>query len=370
MTLATRLHPLPHNPALWANPLPFDLYTDRGVLFSRMGSMLSDGHRQHLERQQLFRLADDAPASDSPIVDALFEQARQFGRIAGVWGCEAQDSGRVDHIAQQLLVLTREHSAVCLGMARYVPIQSHAVRHSFSVAVTALTLGLHLSLDDRVLITLARAALTMNVSSLALHDDCAATRGPLEAGLRHDIGGHPLLAAKLLSQTPGIDVRWIEAVEQHHENTDGSGYPFGNRRDAIPLEARILRVADVWCALVAPGPDRLGAAPRTILETLFENERRRLDDSVLFTLRRQFGPYPPGAFVRLANRETALVTAWSANGGMPQYVVSVFTPSGEVDPAPKVRLTRNARHAIRSHAPFTIHQLHKVPWGRVWAAAA
>jgi hypothetical protein len=364
-----RLQPYTPSPAALRQPLPFDVFTDRGVLFSRMGSVLSE-QRSLLESQQLFRRADDVEREDCEVLDALVEQAHAYARIAGVWGCEARDVCRIDAIAQNLIIEARANSALCSGMAMHMPIQSHAVRHSFAVAITAVTLGIWLELDDRTLATLARAALTMNVSSLALHDDCATVRGRLGPEHRSDIGGHPLLAASMLMKTPGIDMRWIDTVEQHHENTDGSGYPFGNSGAAIPLEARILRVADVWCALANPGADRICGAPKTILDEMFQRERRRLDDRVLFELRKQFGAHPPGTLVRLANRETALVTAWTKGAAAPKFVVSILTPSGHIDPKPKVRLTCKQPFAIRGPAAFTVNQLRKVPWGKVWATVS
>lgn len=367
MSTAPRLRPYTPDAAALRAPLPFDLYTDRGVLWSRTGSILADDARAAAGRQ-LFREAAPDDDGDCPALEALLERGRGYERSAGAWGCQAADACRIDAVAQDLVVSARSHSALCSGMAMHMPIQSHAIGHSFAVAATAVGLGIWLDLDDKTLATLARAALTMNLASLALHDDCAARRGPLEAQRRQDIGSHPHLAASLLTQTPGIDLRWIDTVEQHHENADGSGYPYGNRRDDIPLEARILRVADVWCALIKPGADRIGAPPKEILGLLFERERRRLDDRVLVELRRRFGAYPPGSLVRLMNRETAVVTAWA--DGAPKFVVTILTPTGEVEARPKVRLTAKSAHAIRSHALFAPNQLRAVPWRQVWAAAA
>jgi len=369
MDAPSRLQAYTPDPAALREPLAFDLYTDRGVLVSRKGSLLNHPGAM-LEGRQLYRVAEKAGADSCESFDALCERAHDYAQIAGVWGYEAKDACRVDAIAQGLILLARADSASCTGMAMHTAIGSHAVGHSFAVAALSVALGIWLGLDDRALATLARSALTMNLSSLALHDDCAAQRGPLQPELRTDIGSHPLLAADVLARTPGIDVRWVETVEQHHENVDGSGYPHGHRRDSIPLEARILRVADVWCALANPAGDRIGAPPKAILGELFQKERRRLDDRVLFELRKQFGPYPPGSLVRLANRETALVTAWSRSAGEPRYVVSIMRPSGEIDPNPKLRFTHRPGFTIRGHAPFSANELRHVPWGRAWALAA
>lgn len=366
MVTSRRLKPFKPNPAALAQPLPFDLFNRRGVLVSRSGSILPD----RLDDQQLFRVVDDTEGGDCATLDGLVERARQYSRIAAVWGREANDARRIDDIAQSLIHLVGTNSALCVGMAMHMPISSHAVRHSFAVATTAVTLGIWLELDDRTLLTVARAALTMNVSSLALHDDCATVRGRLAPARRSDIGGHPLLAANRLMETPGIDARWIDAVEQHHENTDGSGYPYGNTRDHIPLEARILRVADVWCALANPGADRILGSPKAIMDEMFRRERRRLDDHALCELRKRFGAHPPGSLVRLANRETALVPTWTKGAADPGLVISVLTPSGEIDPRPKLRSTGKQGYGIRGHAAFSVNQLRNVPWGKVWAMMA
>ncbi len=70
-----------------------------------------------------------------------------------------------------------------------------------------------------------------------------------------------------------------EAVLQHHERLDGSGYPAG-LRDPIP-EARILMVADVYDALTSARPYRAGATPDEAIATMQETEAGRLDAEVL-----------------------------------------------------------------------------------------
>jgi HD-GYP domain-containing protein (c-di-GMP phosphodiesterase class II) len=61
---------------------------------------------------------------------------------------------------------------------------------------------------------------------------------------------HPVLGAALFSAVPGFeDVAWF--VRHHHENWDGSGYPAGLSGNEIPIGARILRIAEVFDAIVS-----------------------------------------------------------------------------------------------------------------------
>ena len=66
----------------------------------------------------------------------------------------------------------------------------------------------------------------------------------------------------------GDDIAW--AVYYHHENFDGSGYPDNLRGGDIPLMARILRVCDVFMALIANRSYRKAFDPKTALEIMID----------------------------------------------------------------------------------------------------
>ena len=71
--------------------------------------------------------------------------------------------------------------------------------------------------------------------------------------------GHAIVAAAELED----EARW---VLHHHEHLDGSGYPLGLRGDEIPLESRIILVADAFEAMTADRPyrkARAGPRPRS-----------------------------------------------------------------------------------------------------------
>jgi ribonuclease P protein subunit RPR2 len=66
---------------------------------------------------------------------------------------------------------------------------------------------------------------------------------------------HPLTGARLLGRA-GLDSYALAVVRHHHERWDGAGYPDGLARQAIPLAARIVAVADVYDALTTDRPYR------------------------------------------------------------------------------------------------------------------
>jgi putative nucleotidyltransferase with HDIG domain len=120
--------------------------------------------------------------------------------------------------------------------------------HSERVAHLAVRIGRRRGLSGRKLEVLRLASLMHDVGKIGIPDDILLKPRELTPDERARIERHPALAAEILR--PILGAREIaEIVLSHHECPDGSGYPRGQVGDQIPLEARILRVADVYTAL-------------------------------------------------------------------------------------------------------------------------
>jgi HD-GYP domain-containing protein (c-di-GMP phosphodiesterase class II) len=80
-----------------------------------------------------------------------------------------------------------------------------------------------------------------------------------------------------------IEFPWpvADAVRQHHERLDGSGYPLGLKGDEIMLEARIVAVADAVEAMLAPRPQRPALSLGACIDELQSQAGRRYDARVV-----------------------------------------------------------------------------------------
>jgi diguanylate cyclase (GGDEF)-like protein len=138
--------------------------------------------------------------------------------------------------------------ATVVGLAEALDIrEAGSATHAQTVGeyahMTAEELGLELELCERVRL----AGLLHDVGWIGLPDDILSKEGPLTTAEWKDVRTHPVLAARLLARPELADLRgWIAA---HHERPDGQGYPRGLRGDDIPLESRILAVADAYEAM-------------------------------------------------------------------------------------------------------------------------
>lgn len=151
------------------------------------------------------------------------------------------------------------------------------------------------------------ATLTQNISMCALQADLYHLHGPPGSLDRLMIRRHPLTSVGILKALGVDNPGWLEAVALHHERFDGSGYPFGLRGDAVPLSARLISAADIYCAAVSPRGYRNGRPAHEAMRNLFMGAGRVVDDALARLLVKTLGIYPPGTVVELRNGELALV---------------------------------------------------------------
>jgi HD-GYP domain-containing protein (c-di-GMP phosphodiesterase class II) len=308
--------------------------------------------------------------ANPPVVhpfDRLRAIADRYVEVIEGWSCAPEDVIRLSTMATDLIGLTDAAPQVCFGMASRVAVSSPAMRHAFNVAVVAIQLGRGVGLAIPRLLAVAKTALFMNITAFHVQDDLATPWANPTLGQRITMSRHPQLAAQLLATTPGADLRWIEAVEQHHESMDGSGYPHALMGDEICLEARIVKIAELWCSLVTPRPHRAAKSPQEAMHWLVSRSRQRLDPALLEALRRLTGNYPPGTLVRLANREIALVTTWPRANAAPRRVVALFSAHNVLLRDPALRETGKSAYAVRGYSFLPQAEVRSTHWNRVWA---
>ena len=151
---------------------------------------------------------------------------------------------------------------------------------------------------------LLRAALTMNISMLGLHDVLSRQAQPLYEDQRQEIKTHPARSYEMLKNLGVSDPLWLELVLDHHESPDGTGYPRG--KTDLSTAQQLLRMTDLFIAKISPRASRRGLAPRIAIGTIYLEAQSR-NNPLGGAFARQIGMYPPGSYVRLRNNEVAVV---------------------------------------------------------------
>src|SRR5215212_8753139 len=121
--------------------------------------------------------------------------------------------------------------------------------HSHAVARYSEMMARELGLDEERVERVRLAGVLHDIGKIGISDRVLTKPGPLDPTEWQEMYTHPEIGARLLSRPEFADLReWILA---HHERPDGLGYPRAVGADEIPLEARILAVADAYEAMTA-----------------------------------------------------------------------------------------------------------------------
>ncbi len=124
--------------------------------------------------------------------------------------------------------------------------------HGRRTAALAQAIGIVAGLCQETLHHLTLAALLHDIGLLALPNGRASHTGYFDAGSYAAVQCHPRLGAQWLESFPFLRHASV-IIAHHHERWDGSGYPYGVRGTFIPLEARVLAIADAFDAIQVPG---------------------------------------------------------------------------------------------------------------------
>lgn len=165
--------------------------------------------------------------------------------------------------------------------ARIVDTKSpYTAAHSQGVASISRLLAEHMGIAPERCIKIEIAGLLHDLGKLRVPDEILDKPGSLTPNERLVIQTHSFETWQILRHIRGFEdiARWAAC---HHEEPDGTGYPFHLKASEIPLEARILRVADIMEAMAQDRPYRTGLKADEVARFLIQlSQEGRIDKDV------------------------------------------------------------------------------------------
>ena len=191
---------------------------------------------------------------------------------------------------------TQAHLATLVSLAEALDLRdSGTAEHSKRVGDCAEQIARELGLSDYRTERVRLAGILHDIGKVGVPDSILCKAGPLDETEWEEMRKHPEIGARILGTRELVDIR--EWVLTSHERMDGSGYPRGLTGDQIPIEARILCVADAFEAMTGDRSYRPGIS----------------EDAAIRELRAcagpQFDPEVVAAFVRVHERAARVADA-------------------------------------------------------------
>jgi putative nucleotidyltransferase with HDIG domain len=152
--------------------------------------------------------------------------------------------------------------------------------HQRRVAHLATAIAKELRLTEDQIVGLKLASVVHDIGKIRVPAEILSKPGRLDELEFNLIKRHPVTGHEILKS---INFPWpiAEAVLQHHERLDGSGYPSGLKGEEILYEAKIVAVADVVEAMVSHRPYRAGLGVDAAMEEITANKGTRYDPLVV-----------------------------------------------------------------------------------------
>jgi len=208
------------------------------------------------------------PSADYRRLHAAYQQSLRY----------AEDVRRLYHQMQR---------AICqslLGLANALEAKDSYTRgHSERVAALSRRVASALGLAPSLVDVVGQAGLLHDIGKIGVPEAILRKPGLLSPEEWHVMRAHPTIGAQIVAPFEFFEGA-ARAIRHHHERWDGSGYPDGLAREAIPLEARIIAVVDVFDALTSARSYRPALDRDAACAMLRQEAGHTLDETVVAAL--------------------------------------------------------------------------------------
>lgn len=123
-------------------------------------------------------------------------------------------------------------------------------------------------------------AILHDIGKIHIRESTLLKTGPLDPDEWEEMRKHPIIGARMIEGIPYLSPS-IPLVLYHHERWDGEGYPEGRAGEDIPIEARLLAVADTFHAMTSDRPYREAIPPEKAFQEIKELAGKQFDPQMV-----------------------------------------------------------------------------------------
>ena len=187
----------------------------------------------------------------------------------------------------QVQELRDTYHGVLMILRHFMSKDSYTAHHSQRVCAYATTLGGIMELSNDVIEDIKAAAMLHDIGKLDISRDLLYKAAKLTNEEYEEIKQHVSKGIGLLEPVGGSLRRVIPIVLAHHDKFDGTGY-HPTKGEAIPLEARIIAVADVYDSLTSDRPYRKAMSPFEARDIIVKGSSTEFDPKVVAAFQKAF----------------------------------------------------------------------------------
>jgi putative nucleotidyltransferase with HDIG domain len=183
--------------------------------------------------------------------------------------------------------LRETYHGVLMILRHFISKDPYTQNHSYRVSIYAARVAAEMGFDDDRIEDVRAAALLHDIGKLDISREILYKAARLTPKEQTEMREHVTRGVNMLEPVGGSLRRVLPIILAHHDRFDGSGYS-DRAGDEIPLEARILSVADAYDAITSDRPYRKGSTSYEAREILERGAGREFDPDVVAAFLRAF----------------------------------------------------------------------------------
>ena len=192
-----------------------------------------------------------------------------------------------DRNAARMRELRDTYHGVLMILRHFISKDTYTQNHSYRVSIYAARIATEMGFDDDRVEDVRASALLHDIGKLDISREILHKAASLTSTEYDQMREHVTRGVTLLEPVGGSLRRVLPIILAHHDRFDGSGYS-DRSGDDIPLEARILSVADAYDAITSDRPYRKGSSTYEACEILERGAGREFDPDVVSAFLRAF----------------------------------------------------------------------------------
>jgi len=185
-----------------------------------------------------------------------------------------------EHKDKQLHELRETYLGILMILRQFISNDKYTENHSYRVSVYATKIAAQLNLDAEVIEDIRAAALLHDIGKLDVSRQILYKAARLTESEVVQMQEHVSRGAAILEPVGGSLRRVLPIILSHHDKFDGSGYT-PSQGENIPVEARVISVADVYDSLTSDRPYRKAMAPHEARDTILQGAGKEFDPKVV-----------------------------------------------------------------------------------------
>lgn len=219
-----------------------------------------------------------AQQAQAPVLEEKWYDLAIWGAVLMV---TAYATGTLyEHKEKHIRELRHTYHGVLMILQQFIAKDKYTQNHSFRVSVYATAIAHEMRMDSERMEDVRAAALLHDIGKLDVSRDILYKAARLTDHEFKEIQRHVEAGIQFLEPVGGSLRRVLPIVLAHHDKFDGSGY-HPTKGEQIPLEARILSVADVYDSLVSDRPYRKAMSPFEVKKIIEQGSASEFDPKVV-----------------------------------------------------------------------------------------